>query len=114
MAAVAACSPHLHEKTFRNCLRQCGDSTHSVCEMVSIREQVSWVDTDKVAATANGQSRDLGRLWNAVPQKRAASADHRTDPIWPRWLVGGRHRRDLKPRLEIADAGFLRLSSLER
>src|SRR5512140_398212 len=41
---VAACSPHLHEKTFRTACANAGLNPF-LCEMVSIREQVSWVHT---------------------------------------------------------------------
>ncbi len=44
---VAACSPHLHEQTFRNATEKGGLNPY-LCELVSIREQVSWVHTDKV------------------------------------------------------------------
>src|SRR5512136_3291610 len=48
---VAACSPHLHENTFRTASARGGLNPY-LCELVSIREQVSWVHTDKVAATS--------------------------------------------------------------
>src|SRR5512147_450962 len=47
---VAACSPHLHEKTFRRACKRGGLNPY-LSELVSIREQVSWVHTDKAAAT---------------------------------------------------------------
>src|SRR5512147_437826 len=52
---VAACSPHLHEKTFRTAAKNAGLNPF-MCEMVSIREQVSWVHTDKKAATAKAKA----------------------------------------------------------
>src|SRR5512145_281558 len=52
---VAACSPHLHEKTFRNACKNAGLNPY-LCELVSIREQVSWVHTDKVAATEKAKA----------------------------------------------------------
>src|SRR5512138_2112840 len=52
---VAACSPHLHEKTFRTACANAGLNPF-LCEMVSIREQVSWVHTDKAAATAKAMA----------------------------------------------------------
>src|SRR5512144_37837 len=52
---VAACSPHLHEKTFRTACARAGLNPYMM-EMVSIREQVSWVHTDKVAATQKAQA----------------------------------------------------------
>jgi heterodisulfide reductase subunit A2 len=57
---VAACSPHLHEKTFRGACRAAGLNPY-LCEMVSIREQVSWVHTDKVAATEKAKAYDCRR-----------------------------------------------------
>ena len=47
---VAACSPHLHEKTFRGATERAGLNPF-FCEMASIREQVSWVHTDREEAT---------------------------------------------------------------
>ena len=43
---VAACSPHLHEKTFRTAAKNAGLNPYLV-ELASIREQVSWVHSDK-------------------------------------------------------------------
>ena len=66
---VAACSPHLHEKTFRTACSNAGLNPY-LCEMVSIREQVSWVHTDKVAATAKAKAMISGgveRVRHQVP-----------------------------------------------
>src|SRR5512144_848681 len=52
---VAACSPHLHEKTFRTAAKNAGLNPY-LCELVSIREQVSWVHTDKAAATIKAKA----------------------------------------------------------
>ena len=52
---VAACSPHLHEKTFRTACANAGLNPF-MCEMVSIREQVSWVHTDKGLATSKAMA----------------------------------------------------------
>src|SRR5512135_797551 len=52
---VAACSPHLHEPTFRNAARGAGLNPY-LTELVSIREQDSWVHTDKVAATQKAKA----------------------------------------------------------
>ena len=52
---VAACSPHMHEKTFRGACARAGLNPY-LCELVSIREQVSWVHTDKAAATAKAKA----------------------------------------------------------
>src|SRR5512132_851006 len=52
---VAACSPHLHENTFRTACRNGGLNPY-LSELVSIREQVSWVHTDKAAATEKAKA----------------------------------------------------------
>ena len=52
---VGACSPHLHEKTFRGACQRAGMNPF-LCELVSIREQVSWVHADKDAATAKAKA----------------------------------------------------------
>src|SRR5690349_24642080 len=46
---VAACSRHLHEKTFRTAVVNAGMNPY-LCELASIREQVSWVHTNKAVA----------------------------------------------------------------
>lgn len=52
---VAACSPHLHEKTFRTASERAGLNPY-LTELVSIREQVSWVHTDKTVATEKSKA----------------------------------------------------------
>lgn len=47
---VAACSPTLHENTFRNAAER-GGLNRYVSEMANIREQCSWVHEDRVVAT---------------------------------------------------------------
>ena len=52
---VAACSPHLHEGTFRTACGRAGLNPY-LCELASIREHVSWVHTDRTAATAKARA----------------------------------------------------------
>lgn len=47
---VAACSPNLHENTFRGALARAGLNPYFF-QMVNVREHGSWVHTDPVAAT---------------------------------------------------------------
>ncbi len=99
---VAACSPHLHEKTFRTACSNAGLNPF-LCEMVSIREQVSWVHTDKVAATAKAKSMISGaveRVRHQVPLQPM------TVPIHPATLIVGGGIAGIQSALEIADAGF--------
>jgi heterodisulfide reductase subunit A len=99
---VAACSPHLHEKTFRTaCAR--GGLNPFLMEMVSIREQVSWVHTDKAAATAKAKaviSGGVERVLHHTPLEPMYV------PIHPATMVVGGGIAGIQAALEIADAGF--------
>ncbi len=99
---VAACSPHLHEKTFRTATERAGLNPF-LCEMVSIREQVSWVSTDKGEATMKAEAMVSGgveRVRQNVPLEAL------TVPINPATLVVGGGIAGIQSALEIADAGF--------
>src|SRR5512146_3255021 len=52
---VAACSPMLHEKTFRNVLSRAGLNPFYL-QFVNIREHVSWVHQDHEAATGKAMN----------------------------------------------------------
>jgi len=47
---VASCSPKLHEKTFRACIER-ADLNQYLLEIANIREQCSWVHSDKEMGT---------------------------------------------------------------
>src|ERR1035441_2368613 len=55
---VASCSPHLHEHTFRTALKVGGLNPYFF-HMVNIREQASWVHSDKAQGTK--KAKDLVR-----------------------------------------------------
>ena len=75
---VAACSPHLHDRTFREAVARGGLNPYYF-HMVNLREHDSWVHTDKVAATEKAM--DLVRAgvrrvrWH-VPLERRQVAIH--------------------------------------
>ncbi len=99
---VAACSPHLHEKTFRGACERAGLNPY-LFEMVSIREQVSWVHTDKGAATAKSKAAISGgveRVIHHVPLQPLRV------PVNASTLVVGGGIAGIQAALEIADAGF--------
>lgn len=99
---VAACSPHLHEQTFRTACRRAGLNPY-LCELVSIREQASWVHTDKKAATEKAKaivSGGVERVQHHVP------LDSLSVPIHPATLVVGGGIAGIQATLEIADSGF--------
>lgn len=99
---VAACSPHLHEKTFRNACAGAGLNPY-LCELVSIREQDSWVHTDKDAATDKAKAILSGGVAR-VAHNEALEPLH--VPIHPDTLIVGGGIAGIQAALEIADAGF--------
>jgi heterodisulfide reductase subunit A len=99
---VAACSPHLHEQTFRTACARAGLNPY-LCELVSIREQVSWVHTDKAAATAKAKAVVSGGVERVI-QSQPLEPLH--VPIHPATLVVGGGIAGIQAALEIADAGF--------
>jgi heterodisulfide reductase subunit A len=99
---VAACSPHLHEATFRKACANAGLNPY-LCELVSIREHASWVHTDKVAATQKSKAIVAGGV-RRVEYHEPLEPLH--VPINPATLVVGGGIAGIQAALEIADAGF--------
>ncbi|MGZ6260120.1 MAG: NAD(P)-binding protein, partial [Candidatus Limnocylindrales bacterium] len=99
---VAACSPHMHEKTFRGAAERAGLNPY-LCELVSIREQVSWVHTDREAATAKAKAVVAGGVFRVAQDQ---PLEPYRVPINPATLVVGGGIAGISAALEIADAGF--------
>lgn len=99
---VAACSPHLHENTFRTACGRAGLNPY-LCELVSIREQVSWVHTDKVAATAKSKAVVSGGVERVIHHE---ALEPLLVPIHPATLVVGGGIAGIQAALEVADAGY--------
>ncbi len=99
---VAACSPHLHEATFRTACQRAGLNPY-LCELVSIREQVSWVHTDKIAATGKAKAVVSGGVERVIHHEPLEPLHV---PIHPATLVVGGGIAGIQAALEIADAGF--------
>jgi heterodisulfide reductase subunit A len=99
---VAACSPHLHEKTFRTAAKNAGLNPYLV-ELASIREQVSWVHSDKAVATAKAKAVVSGAVSRVIENR---ALDEIKVPINPNTLVVGGGIAGIQSALEIANAGF--------
>jgi len=99
---VAACSPHLHEKTFRTAAKNAGLNPYLV-ELASIREQVSWVHLDKAVATAKAKAVVSGAVSRVIEN---AALEEIKVPINPNTLVVGGGIAGIQSALEIANAGF--------
>ena len=98
---VASCTPLLHEKTFRNALVK-AELNPFLLQFVNIREHVSWVHTDKAAATE--KAKDLVRA--AVRRVRLHKPlEKRRVPITSRAMVVGGGIAGIHAALTLADAG---------
>lgn len=100
---VAACSPHMHEPTFRGASARAGLNPY-LMEMANIREHASWVHrddmavaTDKAKALVSGAVRRALELKPLEPFKAA---------IKETTLVVGGGIAGITAALEIANAGY--------
>ncbi|MGL4943374.1 MAG: FAD-dependent oxidoreductase [Thermoguttaceae bacterium] len=98
---VAACSPHMHFKTFRKAVQNAGLNPYLV-EIANIREHCSWVHADKEAATA--KAIELVRM--AVAKVKHNRPLHAIEvPVTRRALVIGAGVAGIQAALDIAAAG---------
>jgi|AntAceMinimDraft_16_1070373.scaffolds.fasta_scaffold01526_5 heterodisulfide reductase subunit A len=98
---VAACSPRIHELTFRKVLENSGINGY-LFEMANIREQVSWVHKDKEEATKKAKALIVGAI-NKVSFHE--SLEKRFVDINPATLVIGGGIAGISAALQLADAG---------
>jgi heterodisulfide reductase subunit A len=99
---VAACSPRMHEPTFRKALTKAGINPYFL-EMANIREQCSWVHQDRASATAKATA-----LTEAAVRRVAfhEPLEQREVPMCPATLVLGGGIAGMTAALELADAGY--------
>lgn len=98
---VAACSPRMHEITFRKALAKAGINPY-LFEMANIREQDSWVHEDRTEATKKAKAlvaAAVNRVCFHEP------LEERTVDINPSTLIIGGGVAGIIAALEIADAG---------
>ncbi len=95
---VAACSPRLHEPTFRRTIEAAGINRY-LLEMANIREQCSWVHGPRQATEKALELVRMGisRLQHMVP------LSDRLVPVTRRALVLGGGVAGMKAALELAD-----------
>jgi heterodisulfide reductase subunit A len=99
---VAACSPLMHEPTFRGAVER-GGLNRYFFEMVNIREQVSWVTTDYEAATRKAQALINGALARVMLHE---PLEMRRVQINRRVMIVGGGIAGIESALQLADAGF--------
>jgi heterodisulfide reductase subunit A len=98
---VAACSPHMHEKTFRGACSRAGLNPF-LFEMANIREHNSWATNDKEAATQKAKA-----LVNAAVERVVFQQPLEEIPVEinPNTLVVGGGIAGITAALELAEAG---------
>jgi heterodisulfide reductase subunit A len=99
---VAACSPRMHEITYRNAIRSVGMNPYFF-EMANIREQCSWVHADK----EEGTRKAMDLVASAVAKVSLHEPLEESDAaITPRVLVIGGGIAGIQASLDIARSGF--------
>jgi heterodisulfide reductase subunit A len=98
---VAACSPNMHERTFRNALRSAGLNQY-LFEMANIREQCSWVHKDPKEATDKAKALVYAAICRVELNE---SLESMSVNMCPNVLVIGGGIAGMTAALELADAG---------
>jgi heterodisulfide reductase subunit A len=100
---VASCSPHMHEKTFRNACARAGLNPY-MFEMANIREHASWVHPDdRDGATNKAKALVSAAVYRVVLHN---PLEPMKVQIRPETLVVGGGIAGIQAALEIADAGY--------
>jgi len=99
---VAACSPTMHEPTFRGAAQQVGLNPYLV-EMANIREQCSWVHSDREQATEKAKSLVASVVAKATLLK---PLEEREVGVTPGAVVIGGGVAGMVAALDVADTGF--------
>ncbi|HEX3013499.1 MAG TPA: FAD-dependent oxidoreductase, partial [Methanobacterium sp.] len=100
---VAACSPRLHEPTFRRCVKEAGLNPF-LFEFANLREQDSWVHMNEPEA-ATEKAKDLTRM--AVAKARLLEPlEAETVSVEKTAMVIGGGVAGIQSALDLADMGF--------
>ncbi len=98
---VAACSPLMHEKTFRKVIEDAGLNQY-LLSIVNVREQNSWVTNDIEVGTAKGKALINGAVYRA---RLLAPLTSRFIDVAPEVVVVGGGIGGIQSALELADNG---------
>ena len=98
---VAACSPRMHERTFRRVLQTAGLNPY-MCEMANIREHCSWVHQDAGSATKKAKALTKAAVLRV---ERHEPLERLYVDMCPSTLVIGGGIAGMTASLELAEAG---------
>lgn len=99
---VASCSPRMHEPTFQGAAQQAGLNPYLV-EMANIREQCSWVHSDRERATEKAKALVASVVAKAT---RLNPLEEREVEVTPGVVVIGGGIAGMAAALDVADTGF--------
>jgi heterodisulfide reductase subunit A len=99
---VSACSPRMHEQTFRKAANRAGLNPYFL-EIANIREQCSWVHTNGENATQKAIQLTRAAI---AKVRRARPLFHQETPVTKRALVIGGGIAGIQCALDIAEAGY--------
>ena len=100
---VAACSPRLHEPTFRKCIQQAGLNPY-LLHMVNIREQCSWVHAHEKDKATEKATQLIGMGVSKAAKLEPLEA--REVPVEPVSLVIGGGVAGIQAALDLGNMGF--------
>jgi len=98
---VSSCSPLMHEKTFQGAVADAG-LNRFFFQMANIREQVSWVTTDRKAATEKAKKLIRAAVLRVIKHD---PLELKEVPVNPNVLIVGGGIAGIEAALQIAHAG---------
>jgi len=99
---VAACSPRMHELTFRRAIQSAGINPYFL-EMGNIREQCSWVHRDKEEGTKKAMDLIASAVAKVILHEPLMENEV---SVTPSVLVIGGGMAGIEASLDVADSGF--------
>ncbi len=99
---VASCSPRMHELTFRGAIQEAGLNPYYL-QIANIREQCSWVHSQRGSATEKAKGVVAAAVARACLLE---SLEEREAQVTPAALIIGGGIAGLQAALDIADAGY--------
>lgn len=99
---VAACSPHMHEKTFRGACKRAGLNPY-LMDMANIRELDAWSTNDPESATQKAKSMIRGSIERVIEQQPLEPLPVNINPST---LIIGGGIAGITAALELANAGY--------
>jgi heterodisulfide reductase subunit A len=99
---VSSCSPRMHEGTFQKCVASVGLNRY-MFEMANIREQCSWVHTDREEATRKAEHLTAMAVYKAARLEPLAPLK---SPVEKRALVIGGGISGIQAAIDLSQTGY--------